>query len=227
MTKMSNIFEMYFNANDMIMKTPDIYSPEHFKLLNAIKGYFDSLCWVRDDIDKLIYLYSGKGLNCATVAGYIGINAHTYRSRTSRISNKLSKVLFDGKKLTDIVINGDVSIVKHYRVYIEQLSNRLVIGKELSGSILDKIHEVIVGSVQDIPVTEEDMFQALMLVALFSEPSIDAKLAQVNQAALRMVMDELFGSNVSEWSLYYKKMQSKLLNLKTPSQQIINFCKNE
>lgn len=55
MSKMSNIFEMYFNANDMIMKNPDIYSPEHFKLLNTIKGYFDSLCWAVDETDKLIY----------------------------------------------------------------------------------------------------------------------------------------------------------------------------
>ena len=227
MAKVSNIFEMYWDAQRNIAKNPDIYaSVEYLKLLDVIKAYFDSLCWVGDDADRLIYLYSGKGLNCATVAGYMGMNENTYRSKASRISTKLSKVLFDGKKLSEVVINGDESVVRYYRVYIEQLNNRLVIGKELSSGILDKIHSVTVQRVQDVPVTEEDMFQALMLVALLSEPSVSTKLSQVNPAALKKVMDELFGEGVSEWCLYYKRMQSKLLNLQSPSQKVIDSCKN-
>lgn len=225
--KVSNIFEMYWSANEMITKNPDVYaSPEYLKLLKAIKGYFDSLCWVVNESDRLIYLYSGKGLNCATIAGYMGMNENTYRSRASRISTKLTNILFDGKKLSDVCINGDERVAKHYRVYIEQLNNRLVVGKELSGSILEKIHEVTVKSASEVPVTEEEMFQALILVALLSESSINTKLDQVNPAALSRVMDELFGAGVSEWSLYYKRMQSKLLNLQMPSQKIIDFCKS-
>lgn len=223
-----NIFEAYWSARGTITKNPDIYaSPEYLKLLKAVRVYFDSFSWAGNEADRLVYLYSGKGLNCSAVAGCIGINENTYRSKVSRISAKLSGILFNGSRLPDVCLSADGDTVRNARVYIESLNNRLVIGKELSGYMLDKLLAVTADSDLEQPVTEEEKFQALLLVAGFSEPAIQNKISEVNPAALAVVMDELFGSGFSEWSCYYRKMQSKVLHLQVPSQKVIDFCKSK
>ena len=93
--------------------------------------------------------------------------------------------------------------------------------------MLDKLLAVTADSDLEQPVTEEEKFQALLLVAGFSEPAIQNKIGEVNPAALAVVMDELFGSGFSEWSCYYRKMQSKVLHLQVPSQKVIDFCKSK
>ena len=77
------------------------------------------------------------------------------------------------------------------------------------------------------PITEEDKFQALMLVAHFSEPAIESKLSEVKPEALAFIMNELFSSDSSEWSIYYKKMQDKVSHLAVPPQKVIDYCKSE
>lgn len=228
MVNTANIFEAYWRVNEVIKENPDIYvSPEYVRLLKAVKVYFDSFSWVGNETDRLIYLYSGKGLNTSTIADYIGINENTYRSKVSRISAKLSGILFNGSKLADVCLAMEVDYVKSARVHIESLNNRLVIGKELSGHVLDKILAVTAQADLEQPVTEEEKFQALFLVAIFSEPTIQNHMSEVNPAALSFVMDELFGSECSKWSRYYKKMQSKVFHLSMPPQKIIDFCKSE
>lgn len=223
MTNTANIFEAYWSASEVITKNSDVYtSPEYVRLLKAVKVYFDSFSWVGNEADRLIYLYSGKGLNTSAIAAYIGINENTYRSRVSRISAKLSGILFSGSRLSDVCLAANVDTVKMARVYIESLNNRLVIGKELSGYMLDKILAVTADSDLEQSVTEEEKFQALFLVASFSEPAIQNKMSEINPAALAVVMDELFGSGFSEWSCYYKKMQSKVFHLQMPPPNIID-----
>lgn len=225
---MANIFEAYWSASGVITKNPDVYtSPEYARLLKAVKVYFDSFSWVGNEADRLIYLYSGKGLNTSAIAAYIGINENTYRSKVSRISAKLSGILFRGSRLPDVCLSSNADTVKSARVYIESLNNRLVIGKELSGYMLDKILAVTADSDLGQSVTEKEKFQALFLVASFSEPVIENKMSEVNPAALAVVMDELFGSECSEWSRYYRKMQSKVFHLQMPPPNIIDFCKSE
>lgn len=224
----ANVFENYHMTRKTILEHPDTYgSPEYFKLLQAVKGYFDSLVWVFDEKDRLIYLYSGRELDSATVAEYIGMNANTYRSRLSRISTKLSSTLFHGGVLSELCLSRSPADVKKLRQHIEQLNNRLVIGKELSNHIFNKIHNITVDCVQEQQTTEEEKFQALLLLASFSEPAINNKMSEVNPAALAFVMEELFGSEFSEWSCYYKKMQSRVSNLNMPSQRVMEFCKSE
>ena len=93
--------------------------------------------------------------------------------------------------------------------------------------MLEKIHNITVDFVQEQPITEEDKFQALMLVAHFSEPAIESKLSEVKPEALAFIMDELFSSDSSEWSIYYKKMQDKVSHLAVPPQKVIDYCKSE
>lgn len=77
-----NIFEAFFLAKEKIAKEPDIFSdPEYMKILQSIKKYFDSFVWVSNPMDRLIYLYAGKGYNNNAVADFIGVNVNTYRSR--------------------------------------------------------------------------------------------------------------------------------------------------
>lgn len=152
---------------------------------------------------------------------------NTYRSRVSRVSTKLSGLLFDGQRLIDACVYAPVEEIAKTRAYIDQLNNRLVIGKELSNYMLEKIHNITVDSVQEQPITEEDKFQALMLVAHFSEPAIESKLSEVKPEALAFIMNELFSSDSSEWSIYYKKMQDKVSHLAVPPQKVIDYCKSE
>lgn len=213
-----NIFEAFFLAKEKITKEPDIFSDsEYMKILQSVKKYFD----------RLIYLYAGKELNNSTIAEYLGVNVNTYRSRVSRVSTKLSGLLFDGQRLIDACVYAPVEEIAKTRAYIDQLNNRLVIGKELSNYMLEKIHNITVDSVQEQPITEEDKFQALMLVAHFSEPAIESKLSEVKPEALAFIMNELFSSDSSEWSIYYKKMQDKVSHLAVPPQKVIDYCKSE
>lgn len=224
----ANIFENYYMTKEAILKYPDTYSsPEYLKLLQTVKEYFDSLAWVSDDKDKLIYLYSGRGMDSTTIAGYLGMNANTYRSRVSRISTRLSGVLFHGGILSELCLGGSPADVKKLRQHIEQVLYRLVIGKELSCYMMDKIHVITANVVEEQTVTEEEKFQALFLVASFSESAINKKMSEVNPTALAIVMEELFGSENSEWSLYYKRMQTKIPHLPVPPQKVIDFCKSE
>lgn len=223
-----NIFEAYFKVKEMISKDPYLYdSPEYQKILQSVKKYFDSFVWVSNDMDRLIYLYAGKELNNATIADYMGVNVNTYRSRVSRVSTKLSGLLFDGQRLIDACVYAPVEEIAKTRAYIDQLNNRLVIGKELSNYMLEKIHNITVDSVQEEDITEEEKFQALMLVAHFSEPAIESKLSEVKPEALAFIMDELFSSDSSEWSIYYKKMQDKVSHLAVPPKKVIDYCKSE
>lgn len=223
-----NIFEAFFLAKEKIVKEPDIFSdPEYMKILQSVKKYFDSFVWVSNPMDRLIYLYAGKGYNNNAVADFIGVNVNTYRSRVSRVSTKLSGLLFDGQRLIDACVYAPAEEIAKTRAYIDQLNNRLVIGKELSNYMLEKIHNITVDSVQEQPITEEDKFQALMLVAHFSEPAIESKLSEVKPEALAFIMDELFSSDSSEWSIYYKKMQDKVSHLAVPPQKVIDYCKSE
>lgn len=223
-----NIFEAYFKAKEMISKDPYLYdSPEYQKILQSVKKYFDSFVWVSNDMDRLIYLYAGKDLSNATIADYIGVNVNTYRSRVSRVSTKLSGLLFDGQRLIDACVYAPVEEIAKTRAYIDKLNNRLIIGKELSNYMLEKIHNITVDSVQEEDITEEEKFQALMLVAHFSEPAIESKLSEVKPEALAFIMDELFSSDSSEWSIYYKKMQDKVSHLVVPPQKVIDYCKSE
>lgn len=85
-----NIFEAFFLAKEKIAKEPDIFSdPEYMKILQSVKKYFDSFVWVSNPMDRLIYLYAGKGYNNNAVADFIGVNVNTYRSRVSRVSTKM------------------------------------------------------------------------------------------------------------------------------------------
>lgn len=223
-----NIFEAYFKAKEMISKDPYLYdSPEYQKILQSAKKYFDSFVWVSNDMDRLIYLYAGKDLSNATIADYIGVNVNTYRSRVSRVSTKLSGLLFDGQRLIDACVYAPVEEIAKTRAYIDKLNNRLIIGKELSNYMLEKIHNITVDSVQEEDITEEEKFQALMLVAHFSEPAIESKLSEVKPEAIAFIMDELFSSDSSEWSIYYKKMQDKVSHLVVPPQKVIDYCKSE
>lgn len=118
MANTANIFEAYWGANEIITKNPDVYiDSEYIKLLKAVKVYFDSFSWVGSEVDRLLYLYSGKGLNNSTIAGYIGINENTYRSKVSRISAKLSGILFHGKKLLDVCLASNADDVKSVPEY--------------------------------------------------------------------------------------------------------------
>lgn len=222
----ANIFENYHMTKETVLAHPDTYSDsEYLKLLQAVKVYFDSFVWASDETDRKIYLYSGRKLNSITIADYVGINPNTYRSRVSRISTRLNSILFLGRELSELCMCGSLEDVKETRIYIECLNNRLVMGKELSGHIFEKIHAITANAIEEQTVTEAEMFQALLLVASFSEPAINNKMSQVNPLALKLVMDELFGSEFSEWSCYYKKMQSKVFNLQMPTQKVIDFCK--
>lgn len=89
-------------------------------------------------MDRLIYLYAGKGYNNNAVADFIGVNVNTYRSRVSRVSTKLSGLLFDGQRLIDACVYAPAEEIAKTRAYIDQLNNRLVIGKELSNYMLEK-----------------------------------------------------------------------------------------
>lgn len=226
---MGNIFEAYYYVRQKVLDNPSDYSsPEYMKVLQSVKTYFDSFVWVSNDMDRLIYLYAGKGLNNNTIADYIGINANTYRSRVSRVSNKLSGVLFDGKKLIDACLYAPIEEIADTRAYIERLNHRLVLGKELSNYMFEKIHNITADCVQEDELTEEDKFHALMLVAHFSEPAIDGMLSDVKPEALAYIMDELFGVKFSEWSIYYKRMQEKVSHMNVSSmQKFIDFCKKE
>lgn len=93
--------------------------------------------------------------------------------------------------------------------------------------MLDKILAITTDADMEQPVTEDEKFQALLLVAGYSEPVIQNRMSEVNPVALAVVMDELFGAEFSEWSCYYKRMQSKVVHLQMPSQKVIDFCKNE
>ncbi|MBO5031664.1 MAG: hypothetical protein J6D08_07235 [Lachnospiraceae bacterium] len=224
----ANIFENYHMTKKIILEHPDTYSnPEYLKLLQAVKVYFDSFVWASDETDRKIYLYSGRKLNSITIADYVGINPNTYRSRVSRISTRLNSILFFGRELSELCMGGSLEDIKETRIYVECLNNRLVMGKELSGHIFEKIHAITANVVEEQPVTEEEKFQAMLLVASFSEPAINNKMSQVNPLALKLVMDELFGTGYSEWSCYYKRMQSKVSTLNMPQQKVIDFCKSE
>lgn len=97
-----NIFESFFMAKEKIAKEPNIFAdPEYMKVLQSVKKYFDCFVWVSNPMDRLIYLYASKGYNNTAVADFIGVNVNTYRSRVSRISTKLSGLLFDGQRLID------------------------------------------------------------------------------------------------------------------------------
>lgn len=225
---MTNIFENYYMTYEAVLKDADIYaSPEYLKLLQAVKNYFDSFAWASDETDKKIYLYAGRQLDSSTIADYLNMNANTYRSRVSRISVKLNSRLFNGSELSELCLSGSLELIKKTRIYIESLNNSLVMGKELSSHIFEKLRSVTMNAVEEQSVTEEDMFQALYLITSFSEPVINHKMSQVNPAALKLVMDELFNLTGSEWCLYYKRLQSAVSDLKLLSQRTRNYCKNE
>ena len=111
-----NIFEAFFLAKEKIAKEPDIFSdPEYMKILQSVKKYFDSFVWVSNPMDRLIYLYAGKGYNNNAVADFIGVNVNTYRSRVSRVSTKLSGLLFDGQRLIDACVYAPVEEIAKTR----------------------------------------------------------------------------------------------------------------
>lgn len=126
-----NIFEAFFLAKEKIVKEPDIFSdPEYMKILQSVKKYFDSFVWVSNPMDRLIYLYAGKGYNNNAVADFIGVNVNTYRSRVSRVSTKLSgfcrKFEYDWKRdlpdiarLIDMKYPEGCEIILTYREWFE------------------------------------------------------------------------------------------------------------
>lgn len=228
MTNMGNIFEAYYYVRQKVLDNPyDYSSSEYLKILQSVKTYFDSFVWVSNDMDRLIYLYAGKGLNNTTIADYIGVNVNTYRSRVSRVSNKLAGVLFDGRKLEDACLYASVEEIADTRAYIEKLNHRLVLGRELSNYMFEKIHNITEDCDKEEELTEENKFRALMLVAHFSEPAIDSMFSDVKPEALAYIMNELYGTQFSEWSIYYKRMQKKVSHVSASMNKLIDFCKTE
>lgn len=223
-----NIFEAYWSVREVITKNPDVYNdPEYFKLLKVIEQYFNSYRWTSDEKDRLIWLYSGKGLNTATVASYLDMNINSYRCKVSRISTKLKDILFDGSNLSDICLSSDSGVVKNARIHIDHTNKMIAFCKEIPSGIFSQINATVTDAIIDPEMTEEDMFRALLFLTTYSNTVINDKLSQLNPAALEAVMASLYAHEYNPWLSYYKTMQDFVKVMRTPPAQVIQACKDE
>ena len=203
-----NIFEEFLTVKETVMESSttgavSVYDEDYVKLLEVIDSYFRSFKWAKNDKEKAIYLRSGKGLKTSTIANALGVNPNTYRSLVSTVSKRLRDLLFDGEDISIAILSADKDKVVALRKHIEFLLLSFDFYSMYSSHELELIQRCSEQRGGFAEPTERELFDALMVLVMISNRTIEYRLQCLNPLALKRVVDELTSGQYSVWVKYY------------------------
>jgi transposase-like protein len=222
-----NIFEVVSTIEATIVGDKDTYSdPIYLQTIESIKNYFKNGSWSRNEKERLIYLYSGRGLKTAEIAERLGMNINTYRSSVSRVSSRLQGILFGDSSAYTSLLEASSEDVAKLKKNVDFLNMSFDILNEFDSDILTKIESFKESSVGST-VTESEYYQAVLFLASFNKKVIEARLNQLNPIALDLVLNELNSSSLTSSMLQYSWLQKEAMKPKKLTETYIEKMNTE
>ena len=202
-----HIFEEFVSVKNMVFGDETVYGNLHKTLIKLLENYFQSLKWAKNDNEKGMYLRSGKNLSTAEIASSLNMNPNSYRAMVSRVSKRLRDVLFEGSDLRKILLGGSDDEIKKCIKHIEFINLNLDFYGEYSAEMLNLIETQVNTDGVAVPEpTEQELFNALIVLGAYREGTIERRLKALNPKALKAVIDNLSAKEYNVWIGYYQKL---------------------
>ena len=202
-----DFFKAFWSAKSVIENSPEAFESAHIDLVSAIETYLKSFVWAKDNIEKGMFLYSNKGMTGNKIASCLGLKPETYRSKLSRLSDKLRSVLLNGSPVSDTMLSSDISLVKECSARVNHLNSYFNFFEEFSNDFFVKIQDYAKSEFGSF--TDEDYINAIAFLAFNSVRVCNKRFDDINKDALAKVMSDLQDDSPNETFSLYKRFVSQ------------------
>lgn len=107
MVNKKNVFKEFDEVVDTLEEKPEYNQGLIPVMMCELGSYYASYRWARTDTERSFRDVRFKGMLLSERAISLGVTASTYRSTGTRLTEKINKLLFVGKSLTEVVFDSD------------------------------------------------------------------------------------------------------------------------
>ena len=165
----------------------------HVDAVKELNRYFKSCCWANNENERKVYYCSVQGMPTRTAAAHIGIAESSYRSTVSRLTSRLREVLGvpDGRSIRSFVESSTAREMSKFCVFVKYLASGFDFYSSYSPDVIGKCDEFVDGYEECSEPSEQELFNAIAFLAVYSKGCMDKAVHMLNKKALVKVMEDL------------------------------------